>query len=65
MTLLTACASKPIDPLDPSVNNKDELEPQCQIGYEPIYSATIVIKSTDEDKKTGKAQKTFKCEPIR
>ena len=63
--VLTACASDPIDPLDPTAANKDELQPQCPIGYEPVYSTEIVIKSTDEDKKTGKAKKTFKCEPIK
>ena len=63
--LLVSCASDPIDPLDPTVVNKDELQPQCPIGYEPVYSTEIVIKSTEEDKKTGKAKKTFKCEPIK
>jgi hypothetical protein len=65
VTLLSACASDSINPLDPTTNNKDELQPQCPIGYEPVYSTEIVIKSTDEDKKTGKAKKTFKCEPIK
>jgi len=63
--LLSACASDPIDPLDPTQGSKADLQPQCPIGYEPVYSTEIVIKSTDEDKKTGKAQRTFRCEPIR
>ena len=60
-----SCASNPIDPLNPSPNQKDELQPQCPIGYEPVYSTEIVIKSTDENKKTGQARKTFRCEPIK
>jgi hypothetical protein len=64
-TLLAGCASDPIDPLDPTQGAKADLQPQCPIGYEPVYSTEIVIKSTDDDKKTGKAQRTFRCEPIR
>jgi hypothetical protein len=63
--ILSACASDPIDPLDPTVGAKNESRPQCPIGYEPVYSTEIVIKSTDSDKKTGKAQQTYKCEPIK
>ncbi|MEZ5471794.1 MAG: hypothetical protein R3E90_08435 [Marinicella sp.] len=63
--LLTSCASDPIDPLDASVGEKNSLQPQCPIGYEPVYSTEIVIKSTDDDKKTGKPKQTYKCEPIK
>lgn len=63
--ILSACASEPIDPLDPTVGSKKETHPQCPIGFEPVYSTEIVIKSTDDDKKTGKAQKTYKCVPIK
>ncbi|WP_223789283.1 hypothetical protein [Marinicella meishanensis] len=63
--LLAGCASDPIDPLDPTNANNRELQPQCPIGYEPVYSTEIVIKSTDDDKKTGKPRQTFKCEPIK
>ncbi|MFC3194169.1 hypothetical protein ACFODZ_07940 [Marinicella sediminis] len=65
ITILTSCATDPIDPLDPTQGGKAGLQPQCPIGYEPVYSTEIVIKSTDDDKKTGKAQRTFRCEPIR
>ncbi len=65
MSLLAGCASDPIDPLNPTQANKDELQPQCPVGYEPIYSTAIVIKSTDGEKKSGKTRKTFKCEPIK
>ncbi|MGJ8662686.1 MAG: hypothetical protein ACSHWU_03500 [Marinicella sp.] len=63
--LLTGCASDPIDPLNPAQAAKDDLQPQCPIGYEPVYSTEIVIKSTDDDKKTGKAKQVFNCELIR
>ena len=63
--LLSSCASDPIDPLDPTQANKDELQPQCPIGYEPVYNTEIVIKSTDDDKKTSKARRSYKCEPIK
>ena len=63
--VLCSCATDPIDPLDPTQAGRTDLQPQCPIGYEPVYSTEIVIKSTDDDKKTGKAQRTFKCEPIR
>jgi hypothetical protein len=62
---LASCASDPIDPLDPTIGEKDSLQPQCPIGYEPVYSTEIVIKSTDDDKKTGKPKRTYKCEPIK
>ncbi len=62
---LISCASDPIDPLDPSQGAKADLRPQCPIGQEPVYSTEIVIKTTDEDKKTGQAKKTFRCENIR
>ena len=65
MILLASCASDPIDPLDPTLVNKDELQPQCPAGYEPIYSTEIVIKPTDGERKTGKPRKTYKCEPIK
>ncbi len=65
MTLLAACASDPIDPLDPTQVNKDELQPQCPAGTEPVYSTEIYVKTTDNDKKTGKTRKTYKCEPIK
>lgn len=63
--VLSGCASDPIDPLNPSQAAKNDLQPQCPVGYEPVASTEIVIKSTDNDKKTGKARRTFKCEPIR
>jgi hypothetical protein len=65
VALLSACASDPIDPLDPTQGGNSDLQPQCPIGYEPVYSTEIVIKSTDDNKKTGKPQRTFRCEPIR
>ncbi len=62
---LASCASDPIDPFHPTQGGKADFQQQCPIGYEPVYSTEIVIKSTDDDKKTGKAQRTFKCEPIK
>ncbi len=62
---LVSCASDPIDPLDPTIGDKNNLQPQCPIGYEPVYSTEIVIKSTEDDRKTGKPQRTYKCEPIK
>ncbi len=64
-TILFGCASDPIDPLNPNQNAKSDMRPQCPIGQEPVYSTEIVIKTTDKDKKSGKAQQTFKCELIR
>jgi len=63
--ILAGCASDPIDPLDPNHANNREVRPQCPIGYEPVYSTEIVIKSTEDDKKTGQPRQTFKCEPIK
>ena len=64
-TILIGCASDPIDPLNPSQSAKSDMRPQCPIGQEPVFSTEIVIKTTDDDKKTGKARQTFKCELIR
>ena len=63
--ILSGCASDPIDPLNPAQAAKSDLQPQCPVGYEPVYSTEIVIKSTDDDKKTGKAKQVFNCELIR
>jgi|GEM_PF-3433707 len=62
---LVACASDPIDPLNPSQQANNKRQPHCQVGYEPVYATEIIIKSDDEDKKTGTTQPTYKCEPIR
>ena len=63
--LISGCASSPIDPLDPTQNAKDASQPQCPPGTEPVYSTEIVISKTDDDRKTGKPRKTYRCEPIK
>ncbi|MCX7553828.1 hypothetical protein OS175_08055 [Marinicella sp. S1101] len=63
--ILTSCASNQIDPLDPSKGDQSAYQPQCPIGYKPVYSTNIVIKSTDEDKKAGDTTQEFTCEPER
>lgn len=61
--LLSACASDPIDPLDPRTDlNQDRVE-QCPIGYHMEQSTSIVIASGDKDKKRGKTQTEQKCVP--
>ncbi len=61
--ILSSCASNQIDPLDPSKGDKAAYQPQCPIGYKPVYSTNIVIKSTDKDNKAGDTTKEFTCEP--
>lgn len=61
--ILTSCASDPIDPLNPSQANQATIQPQCPIGYKPVYSTEIVITSQDKNKKAGDTTQEFKCEP--
>ena len=63
--LLSACASDPIDPLDATREGEEHYKPQCPIGYEPVYSTAIVVKSTDEDKKPGDTTRDYECKPAR
>lgn len=63
--IFTSCASNQIDPLDPSKGDQAAYQPQCPIGYKPVYSTNIVIKSEDKDKKPGDTTKEFSCEPER
>ncbi|TDR19352.1 hypothetical protein [Marinicella litoralis] len=62
--LLSSCATDPIDPLNPAQAANSDLQPQCPVGQEPVYSTEIVIKSTEDDKKTGKTKRTFQCKLI-
>ncbi len=61
--LLTACASDPIDPLDPSTDLNQDRVVQCPIGYHMEQSTSIVIASGDKDKKRGQSQTEQKCVP--
>lgn len=63
--ILTACASDPIDPLNPDQVNNENLKPQCPIGYEPEYTTSIVVASTEEDETAGDTTRDFKCKPTR
>ncbi len=63
--LICGCASDPIDPLDPSLGSKADLQPQCPIGQRPVYSTEIVIKTNEKNKKSGNTKQVYKCELIR
>lgn len=60
---LAACASQPIDPLDPSTDLNQDRVQQCPIGYHVEQSTSIVIKSDDKDKKRGQTETEYKCVP--
>ncbi len=62
---LAGCATDPIDPLDPTKGDTLTRQTQCPIGYKPVQSTSIVIKSTDKDKKAGQTTQEVKCEPER
>ncbi len=62
---LCSCASDPIDPLDPTKGDTLNRQTQCPIGYKPVQSTSIVIKSNDKDKKTGQTTQEITCEPER
>ncbi len=64
ITLLTACASAPIDPLDSNSSSKAELQQQCPIGYEPSYTTEVILKS-DDKQEVGNSKRIFKCEFIK
>ncbi len=61
--LLTACASDPIDPLDPSTDLNQDRVSQCPIGYRMEQSTSIVAKPDDQDKKRRRTAIEYKCVP--
>lgn len=61
--LLSACASDPVDPLEPTRAGEEHFKPQCPIGFEPVYSTAIVVSSTDKDKKPGDTTRDYECKP--
>lgn len=63
--ILSSCASNQIDPLDPTKGEQAIQQPQCPIGYKPVQSTNIVIKSSDKDKNAGDVTQDVKCEPER
>lgn len=61
--VLSACASDPIDPLDPNTDLERDRVPQCPIGYHIEQSTSIIIKSDEDDEDKGRTQTEYKCVP--
>ena len=63
IVVLSACASDPIDPLDPSTDLNQDRVVQCPIGYHMEQSTSIIVATKDKDKKRGQTQSEQKCVP--
>ena len=63
IVVLSACASDPIDPLDPSTDLNQDRVVQCPIGYHMEQSTSIIVATKDKDKKRGQTQTEQKCVP--
>ncbi|WP_154224541.1 hypothetical protein [Marinicella rhabdoformis] len=63
LAVIVGCASKPIDPLDPSTDLNQDRVIQCPIGYHMEQSTSIIVATKDKDKKRGQTQTEEKCVP--